>query len=180
MRFKSKYHSDLYRSAFYSAQESLAKSYLESIISAARLPLIIRPLGLTEAVGIVENYYSNAGNRFDFELARVGDGKPVAKVEVTGDGILDNLARILYEKYEKMDSRTFIMYLKRKKSGGIKSVKFFSRYVIDNCLKLKVCKVDKWLEGEKPYIFIPLRYGLTDNRFANILRAMLEAMLYEG
>jgi len=190
MDLKEKYHSDPYRSSFYKAQEALARSLLESIISQNRLPLQIVSLGLTETTGVVKNYYSDLSNRFDYALIRIGDKSLVALVEVTGDSLSDNYARILVEKIQKIDqwikqfgfTNIYIMYIKRKSSGDIKSIRFFQAEIVLAAYRIassgsrKDFFISKWIENEKDYLFIRTSYSMTARQFVSHLRNITKAI----
>jgi len=183
MSLKPRYHSDAYRSRFYAAQESFARALLESIVSRNRLPLEVVSLGLTETEGVVPNYYSSLENRFDYALVRSGDKAVVALVEVTGDGEGDNLARILSEKIERIEAWLerrrfpciFVMYLKRSRFGLVRKVRFFRGYDLVAAYRVgcdSTCFIDEWIPGEKPYLFIDLRTGLTTRQFVALLKKL--------
>jgi len=183
MNFKKKYHSDSYRSQYYAAQESYARSLLESIISKNRLPLEVVSLGLTETQGIVPDYYSSTSNRFDFAIVRKGDRAIVCIIEVTGDEEKDRYARILTEKIRVMERfmdiymfyQIYVLYLKRTSIGTVKTVKWFGGAQLVDYLKGRGCPdcyVAKWTEGEKPYLFVKLSYGITTQQFVAILKKL--------
>jgi len=191
MDLKEKYHSDPYRSSFYKAQEALARSLLESIISRNKLPLQVVSLGLTETTGVVKDYYSSLSNRFDYALIRVGDKALVALIEVTGDSINDNYARILVEKIQKIDqwvkrygfTNIYIMYIKRKASGDIRSIRFFPAEIVLMAYRISSSGsrkedffISKWIENEKDYLFIRTSYSMTARQFASHLKNIVKAI----
>ncbi len=184
--FKARYHSDPYRSKFYAAQESFAKTLLESIIARNSLPYEVVSLGLTERPGIEPSYFSSVSNRFDYAIVRSYDKAIVALVEVTGDSERDNYARILTEKIVKIELwlhrrglfPIYVMYLKRSRATGlVRSVRWFPGELLvtayrEGCESRKQCFVDTWIEGEKPYLFIDLKLGLATRSFVSVLKKL--------
>ena len=148
--FKAKYHSDLATSKKYIAREYEALSKLVKYLGD-----LVRIEKCGKAVGQVGVVDDPSPCRFDFVLKTYFSGAVVAFIEVTGDDVNDDYARILLEKYERARGcRKPVIFLYNKK----RSWRWVGTAFITTLLSLKKVEVRPWIEGEKPYVFIPIKY----------------------